>query len=696
MIPKSNLTTMMRRELSAYFNSPIAYIFLFVFSLLLGSLFMSQFFLVSLAEMRIFFHFLPMVLCVFLPAVAMRLWAEDKRGNTYELLMTFPMKPYELVVGKFIASLIFYLLALGATLVIPLMLNFLGKPDPGPIMGGYVGAALMGAMFLSIGIFVSGFFKDQIIAFVISMLSCFSLYLIGTEFIASSIDSWLPGIGTFLRVNLGMARHFAGFQRGVIDLRDVLYFAGGSVIFLVLNGFWIEGRMRPKQGSIFTTAIGICLGIFLLGNWFFSDISLGRFDLTEGKIYTVSPVTKKILSGLKAPVTIKYYVSSMEKMPTGLKTLEQDVVDKLDEFRVASKGKLTFKVFPMEASNVVEGGEEKGAGKEETLEQKLQQKGIQPFQVQSIDADEVGVKLIYSAIAIGFKEKPDEILPRIIPDNLDELEYLLVSKIYRMTLAETPKIGVIAPEREMSVDPQMQALMQQMGQAVPPAQKIDEYRLIPMALEYEGYQTERIDLKEKSTIPDDIRTLVVLEPTDLTDDQRFQINKFLVQGGSLFLAAQNYLFEYAPAGRGSIQVVPQAKNPGVGSLLEPWGLGIEDQFLMDEKQEILSISSGQQMGPFQLSIPLKLPVHVRIDPEGMNHDLSITSRLPSLLYLWGSALKVDAKKLAELKLTDKILLSSSRDSWMVPSQTTPLSPFLMRPTASYKKDPFTLAVFVQV
>mgnify|MGYP001294738612 CR=1 FL=1 len=136
------------KEMAGYFNSSIAYIFLIIFTLLNGGLFMTQFFVIGRADMRSFFYGLPMLLCIFLPAVSMRLWAEEKRGNTQELLLTFPMAPHELVLGKFLASFCFYLLALACTAPVPLMLMVLGQPDLGPILGGYIGGG--------VGIFLFG------------------------------------------------------------------------------------------------------------------------------------------------------------------------------------------------------------------------------------------------------------------------------------------------------------------------------------------------------------------------------------------------------------------------------------------------------------------------------------------------------------------------------------------------------------
>lgn len=687
---RAGSATIVRRELASYFNSPIASIVLFVFVALIGSLFMAQFFLLALADMRAFFNIVSVVVCVFLPAVTMRLWAEEKKGNTFEMLLTFPMRPHQLVLGKFFASFLFYVLALLATLTVPIMLSAVGQPDPGPILGGYLGAALLGAFYLAIGLFVSGLCRDQIVAFIVAMLSCFGFFLLGTQFIATSIDGWVSGLGTWLRTYVGMTSHVVSFQRGVLDVRDVVYFAVGTALFLILNGFWIEGRLRPRQRRIFATAVALAGVIFVLTNWLIGDLALGRYDLTQGKLYTISPVTRKILNDLKAPVTVKYYVSPQEKMPTAFKTLEQDVVSALDELRLVSDGKLQYKVFHLEASNVA--GQ---AQSEESLETSLQRKGIEPFQVQSVEADEMGVKLVYSALTIGYKEKPEEHIPQLIPTHLDELEYLLLSKIYRMTLARQPKVAVVAPYQETPVDERMRAVLEQLGRKVPEAHVEDKYRLVPLALEHAGYETVRASLAKDEPLPEGTTTLVVLEPRELTDEQRAAINRFLVGGGAVFLGVQQYEFKYVQSSVGEIEVEPQDKSPGLEPLLRPWGVGLERRLLFDQHQDVITISAGMRMGPFALSVPVKLPVHIRIDQQGMNQDLSITSRLPSMLYLWGSALTLDEQQLAELKLTSHVLLHSSPDSWLGASTEGRLTPDDLDSAKAKTHGPFPLAVLVE-
>lgn len=692
----SAILNVFKRELAAYFNAAIAYIFIIVFVLLSTSLFMTNFFVIGLADMRYFYALLPFILSVFIPAVTMRLWAEEKRGNTLELLLTFPMKTHALVLGKFFASLVFYLAALAGTLMIPIMLMVLGKPDVGQLVGGYLGAVLLGAFFLSIGIFISGFCQDQIVAFILAMLVCFGIHLIGTDFIAAAIDSWLPGIGSFLQHLVGSSSHFDSFAKGIIDNRDLLYFILGTVIFLTLNGFWLEGRMKVGAKKVFTLATLICLGIFLAGNWFLSGISIGRYDLTEGKIYTISESSKKILRDLKVPVTAKYYVSPSDKMPSGLKTLEQDVLDKLEEMRVASHGKFQYKVFHMEAANVTEpkqGGDKAGG---ESLEEQLQKKGIEPFQVRAIESDEVAVRLVYSAMTLAYKEKNEEMIPRITTENLHQLEYLVVSKIFRMTLPESPKITIVAPYEEKQMDPQVASLLRQLGGGkMNEGYKEDNYELLGMALQYEGYEATRIkSISEETPIPEGTKTLIFMEPTALNDRQRYEIDEFLNHGGSLLLAVQNYSYNYE-MGTGNIRILPSKINPAVNPLLSQFGFEVDDHILVDEQHDMINLSGGARMGPFEVSVPVKVPIQILINDTGMNPNISITSHLSPLFYLWGTAIKVLEEPLQKNGLNSQTLLSSSANSWTVPPLTEALnSSNLMRQPES-REGPFPLAVFVQ-
>lgn len=237
-----NTNVIFRREFASYFNSPIAYIFIIVFLLLTGLLFMLNFFLVGQADMRGFFGSLPLLLTFFIPAISMRLWAEDRRQGTFELLMTLPMRPHEVMLGKYLAALVFFALALVGSLPIPVMLNALGNPDNGALVSGYLGALLMGALYLSVGIFTSGLMRDQISAFILGVMACLIMWLLGQTFVAAVFDGWVDGLGRTLQQYLGMTAHYEPMLRGVIALGDLIYFLALTAFFLILNALWLEGR----------------------------------------------------------------------------------------------------------------------------------------------------------------------------------------------------------------------------------------------------------------------------------------------------------------------------------------------------------------------------------------------------------------------------------------------------------------------
>jgi ABC-2 type transport system permease protein len=238
-----DMAIILKRELKSYFYSPIAYVFSVIFIILNAGIYMFHFFFFGTVDMRAFFSTLPLVLgIVFIPAISMRLWSEEIKLGTIELLLTLPMRTEEIVLGKFLASFIFYLFALSGTLAIPIMLIFLGRPDFGPIIGGYFGAVLLGAFFLSVGIFISSFFADQIVSLIITSLACGFLVLAGWQYVPMIIDGWIPGLGSFLDNYISVSRHFSDIERGVIDIKSIIYFLSFTALFLYLNAKVLERR----------------------------------------------------------------------------------------------------------------------------------------------------------------------------------------------------------------------------------------------------------------------------------------------------------------------------------------------------------------------------------------------------------------------------------------------------------------------
>ena len=673
-----NVLTILRRELAAYFTSPIGYIFMIAFLIISVGLYMMAFFQFPVADMRNFFNNLPIVLCVFIPAVTMRVWAEERKENTWEMLLTFPMKAWELVLGKYFASLVFLAVALIATFTVPLMLAVLGDPDGGAVFSGYLGALLLGALFLAIGIFVSGFCKDQIVALLISLLACFIVFLLGTGFVAAYIDGRVDGLGSLLRQLVGVLDHYNGFMRGVIAVTDIIYFLAWIVVFLGLNMIYIDARNRPGAKQQFAIAIVICLGIGFMLNWLIVGQSLGRLDMTEDKINTVSDASQRILSRLETPVQIKVYITPRSKMPTAMKDLEQDITGKLEELRIAAGGKLQYITVHLDAPNLLAERdtfqpeeEEEETDEAKSIEKRMQDKGIEPFAVTAGSEDEVTNKLVYSSVGVAYLDKAEEIIPRVLPQDMPELEYRLVNTIYKLTREEKPVVALVAPKEAVNIPPEMRQIYQQMGQPIPTTE--DPYEYLEAILLNEKYDVRRVDLTQTSPLPDEYDTLVVVNPRELNDRQRWEINRALVAGKSALLAAQNYEWDYQ-ASRTGLNLTKREEKPMVNELLEHYGLGISKDYLMDVNHVPLTIQNSAN--PFAALLGggqrIDLSTHILIGLDSMDKETAITDRLDGIFYLWGSTLELDNEELQKYGLEAKTLVSTSERAWTVPS-TPPLS-----------------------
>ena len=227
------ILTLTKKELKSYFFSPIAYIYLIVFLLFMGVWFfiIGNFFLNNQATMRSLFGPLPVVFLFFIPAITMRLWAEEKRSGTLEILLTLPVRDHEVVLGKWLASFLFLSLSILLSFTIPLSIKFLagGNLDFGMVATSYLGAILMGGAYLAIGLFLSFLTENQIIAFIVSVVSIFTLWVIG------EIIVLLPGFIAPLAEFLGLGTHYQSIGRGVIDTRDLLYYLSIIGFFLYLN-----------------------------------------------------------------------------------------------------------------------------------------------------------------------------------------------------------------------------------------------------------------------------------------------------------------------------------------------------------------------------------------------------------------------------------------------------------------------------
>jgi ABC-2 type transport system permease protein len=235
------LAVIFKREFRSYFLSPIAYVVGAIFLVVGAGLFFRTVFLEGTlleARMNSYFMFLPMAFLLLAPALTMRLWSEERKLGTLELLLTFPVKTWQLILGKFLAALAFMVILLVLTLPYPLTLNHYAELDWGPVMGGYIGAVLMAGAYLSVGLFCSSVSRDQIIALLLSVTVLFVLYAMGQPDWLYFAPNWL----TRPMVTLSLSNAFTSISKGVLDSRDILYYLGITSLFLYLNSVVLEAK----------------------------------------------------------------------------------------------------------------------------------------------------------------------------------------------------------------------------------------------------------------------------------------------------------------------------------------------------------------------------------------------------------------------------------------------------------------------
>ncbi len=237
-----NIWVIMRRELTGYFATPVAYVFLVIFLALSGSLtfYVGSFFERGQADLQSFFTYQPWLYLVLIPAISMRLWAEERKTGTAELLLTLPISMSEAVLGKFLAAWSFTALALVFSFPIWVTVNLLGSPDNGVIFAGYLGSLLMAGAYLAIGACFSALSKNQVVAFVVSAAVCFLFTLSGTPLVLNFFAGWLPQVAVEIVAGFSFLTHYAAMTRGVIDLRDIVFFASLIGVFLYANTILVD------------------------------------------------------------------------------------------------------------------------------------------------------------------------------------------------------------------------------------------------------------------------------------------------------------------------------------------------------------------------------------------------------------------------------------------------------------------------
>jgi ABC-2 type transport system permease protein len=240
----SAIRTVAKRELAGYFDSPVAYVFIVIFLLLAGffTFTFGAFFDRGEASLGAFFMWMPWLFLFLVPAVGMRLWSEERRSGTMELLLTFPITTWQAIVAKFLASWLFLGIALALTFPVWLTVNLLGDPDNGVIVAGYVGSLLLAGAYLAISSATSAMTRNQVVSFILSVVICLLLVLVGFQPVTDLVARWAAPWFVEAVAAFSVLTHFDGFQKGVLDSRDVVFFASLIGFALFVTGVVLRGQ----------------------------------------------------------------------------------------------------------------------------------------------------------------------------------------------------------------------------------------------------------------------------------------------------------------------------------------------------------------------------------------------------------------------------------------------------------------------
>ena len=585
----SPIRTIARRELKALFDQPIAYILLVVFTGVNALLFFREVELYKTTSLRPMLDFLPWLLLFLVPAVTMRALAEDARSGTLEVVLAQPITELELLLGKYCGQVLFLLIALAITLTVPLGLALGTAPELGIVVAQYVGAALLVAGLAAVGVWASSVTQNQITAFIVGVFVMFLLIFVGLDQLLVGLP---PRLGAIAGA-LGVLSHFSQIARGVIDLRDAVYFVTLAALFLVLAYCSLLSRKLTARGEALKR---LRLGTVLLAaavvvvNLFGRNIG-GRLDLTPGRAFTLAPATRQLLRTLPDLVTIKLFVSSA--LPKEIESTRRDVDDLLRDYRAAGHGKVKL---------VFEDPSADSAARREA-----RTSGIPPVQFNVLGQGELQVKEGYLGVAVRYADAVKTI-PFVQQTN--DLEYRLTSDIQALTHPErsTVAFGEISDAASTRGQRSFEALREQLG----------------------ANHTVGTFALTDTVIAPGVKVIAVAgTPDSLNPAQLARLHAFLDRGGSLLVMASGM----ALSDRGPFAL---PRRVGWNELLKPYGVSIASDMVYD-------LASNTQVGiPAQFGqVLVAYPFWLRALPTRRS---PVNADLGSVMLPWAS--QIDTGKAA--------------------------------------------------
>ena len=622
-----NIKAVFKREFKAYFDSPVAYVFLVAFLVLIGFLTfgVAMFYERRQADLTPFFFWHPWVYLLLVPAATMGLWADERRNGTAELLLTFPMTAWEALIGKFLAAWSFLGVALALTFPVALTAGYLGSPDWGAVLCGYLGSFLMAGAAAAIGVFASTLSRSSVVGFVISLAMLFVLMMVGFDPVIGAVANWgVPASITDAIAGCSLLKHFEALRRAVVDLADVGYYAGMIVFFLAAAKTVTDGRRGASKGVlglVVIAAIAVAADVILANLPF-------RADCTAESLYTLSSGSKAVLGKLDQDVTFKYYVSSSAAdMPMQLKTYAQQVANLLKEYDRAAGGKIVVETYDPKPDS--------------DAEEWAQRYGIEPQNVNPF-----GTPVYFGVVAVcGDRE---ETLGMLSPRTEATLEYDLTRLVTRVAWPERPVIGVMSSLNDV-MGGEMNPMMMQMGQRPPQGWAA----FSELAKDYEVRKVA----PEADKIDDDVKTLVLVHAKNLSDKTLYAIDQFVLRGGKLIACVDPFSVKDMIASRQ--QQNPMMMQMGgmdgpstLGKLFDAWGVKFEEGKVVGDLAAATKLNDGR--GGVEDN-----PAFLSLAKDNMDPADLLVSRLTNVMFPFAGALAFEKK---DMDLTFTPVITTSKDN----------------------------------
>ncbi|MCX8048810.1 MAG: Gldg family protein [Methylohalobius sp.] len=536
--------TVLRREFSAYFATPLAYLFLFIFQALSGisTFLVGGFYERGQADLTPFFDYHPWLYLFLAPSVSMRLWAEERRIGTHELVLTLPLSLGQAILGKFLAAWLFVGLALTFTFPLWVTVNWLGDPDNGAILAAYFGSWLLAGVYLALGEAISATTSSQTVAFIATAAISFLLTAAGTPAILQMFLPWAPAKLIDHIAELSLPWHFQTLARGTIELQNLAF-------FILMIGGWLGvcayfvSAAQHRRRPIWLGAALICLAGALGSAWLPSL----RLDLTAGQLYTLSPGTRQLLSSLSQPITLEFYFSdrASRELP-GVRAYARRVLDLLKEYQGASNRVhlLRIEVEPFS-----------------TTEDQAASRGLRSVRLAP-DAPE-----IYFGLAAVASSGQTAIIPFFNQERERYLEYDLSELIAQVSRSRPPRIALYAEPDLLArggVNPWNQAAQE-------PWASLEQVARF--------YALTWLD-KNFRSIPRDADLLVLVHPKELSEISLYAIDQFVLSGKPALI----FVDPYAELDGPPRFIAPmRSKSSDLNRLFRAWGFECDNvHFIADE------------------------------------------------------------------------------------------------------------------